>query len=163
MENLREEYCFICDNSFSNEDDIVEVKEKGLKPLIASSEKRQDGKSVFLVDWWRLKYIKNVESCTQMRKAFKHLWKKPRELISTVEDPSLSEDKSFDFKRKCLFCAEDITEEFLAKQLKKGQGKRIEVHKIRCATSKQGIIKAAQQHDDNWSEKVMIIWTAFIR
>lgn len=71
------------------------------------------------------------------------------------------EHQLFDFKEKCLFCAEDISAEFLINESKKKIGKRTEVFKIRDAHTKNGItlfledviLKTKRKSRDNYKKK----------
>lgn len=68
--------------------------------------------------------------------------------------PEIEPADNFDFKSKCFYCAEEITQEFIAKERRKPEDKRIKVIKVCNANFKEGVIKAAAAHDDDWSTEV---------
>lgn len=122
IENLDHERCFICESVVSS-GDVVEVKARGLKTFINASEKRKDGKSIHLA---RLEFVKVHEHCRETyayEKSIKADLKKRRE--PTIE-PEANEPEPaiapFDFVNKCLFCAENITADFLKAEKKNHKG-----------------------------------------
>lgn len=98
--------CFICDKSLLK-GDICEVKEKGLNILryFSVKRRRRDDKDTLL------KGVKCISVHQACRKVYEASCSK-RNIVG------------FDFKKKCIFCAEDAAEEFLKKESKKLVGKR---------------------------------------
>lgn len=79
-----------------------------------------------------------------------------------VDEQIPDDNEQFGFKNKCLFCSKEITPEFLERERRKSAGKRIVVQHIRSSNSKEGIIKAANRHDDHWSRQVIQCQLIFI-
>lgn len=156
MENFDKTVCFICGKDLQS-GAINDVKEKGISSLINSSEKRQDGKAALIVGLKNVRVHQNCRKLYTNEKSINAFLKRPRKIIPDPEDNPSLPPQSFNFKTKCLFCAEEITEDFLAKERKKPPGKRIGIYKIRSANGKDGIIKAAKKND--WSEQVMKTFT----
>lgn len=148
-------FCFICGKDVTSED-VRTVRERGIATLIKCSEKRCDGKGDDLVG---LSAVTVHEKCTKLytnEKSINASRKRPRASIRPVAQENPLVEQLFSFEEKCLFCAKEITPEFLTNENKKPAGKRNRVFKIRNATTKESIINAANQHDDHWSEEVII-------
>lgn len=150
--------CSICgDELLSSEVDTV--KEKGRQTLIASSEKRKDGKA----DIFRtVKQILIHQKCRKLYTNEKSInaYVKKTEKKTLVKPPtenysSFHPSEQFDFKTKCMFCAQEITKEFLINESKKPRGRRIEISNVRSNTNiNTGITKAAEKMNDDWSREV---------
>ncbi len=151
-----ENKCIICGTSLSHGDTDI-VREKGIKTLINSSEKRKDNK----VELFRVHDSVVVhQKCRKLytnEKAINAAQKRSFDAETTVDNSrSLNKCESFSFKEKCFFCGKIITEEFLKIEARKPRGKRNEVYKVRSSNTKVGIEKAANYHGDDWSSEVVI-------
>lgn len=132
-------FCIICGKDVKR-GDVRTVREKGIGTLMNSSEKRCDGKgaaiaglnSVTVHEKCRKLYTseKSINACRKRALQPDPVSKKQQDPLPQ-NDPS-DEHQAFDFKGKCLFCAEDITAGFLINERKKKVGKR-KVYKIRHA------------------------------
>lgn len=110
------------------------VKEKGIATLIKCSEKRCDGKGDDLVG---LSAATVHEKCTKLytsEKSINASRKRPRASIRSVAQENPLVEQLFCFEEKCLFCAKEITPEFLMNESKKPVGKRNQFFKIRNAS-----------------------------
>lgn len=145
--------CFICDKSLLK-GDICEVKEKGLNTLRSFSVKRRDGKDTLL---------KGVK-CISVHQACRKVYTKDRSAEALLKSSQKLAEAScskrnivgFDFKKKCIFCAEDAAEEFLKKESKKLVGKRDIVQRVETMTMKDTVVAYAEKRKDDWGKQVVL-------
>lgn len=140
-------FCFICDEDLTN-GYLGAVKKKEIRTLINCSERRWDGKGVDLAG---LPYVTVHEKCRKLytnEKSIKSALNRSQELNLNENDQQPTGDREFKFREKCIFCEENITEQFLLNESKKSHSKRNKVFKIRNPGTKNGITKAANQHND---------------
>lgn len=154
-------FCFICDKDVTSED-VRTVRERGIATLINCSEKRCDGKGAGLVG---LSAVTVHEKCRKLytnEKSINAFCKRPQ-ASRPVAHKNPSGEQLFCFEEKCLFCAKEITPEFLTNESKKTIGKRNRVFKIRNANTKESVINAANQRDDDWGLEVIIKYSLSLK
>ena len=106
--------CFICDESFSDEDSVI-VKERGIKTFIESSNRRRDGKHS------RLQGVSSVKVHVKCQKSYnkEHNIAAALSQHASCSAVRRSHVETFDFKNKCVLCAEDASDDFKKSELKK--------------------------------------------
>jgi len=110
-----EQKCFICETKLS-EGAICVVKERGLNTFREFSVKRNDNKISLLKG---LASVVVHDACRKRYTNEKYIASFKRKADTNISSHSLrSSGVSFDLKKNCFLCAEEITEEFLKKQKK---------------------------------------------
>lgn len=141
--------CVLCEETFV-EGECVVVKDRGIKTLIECSKKRGDGKNILFQGRDTVKlHVSCRKSYTREKCVAAAM--KARETQSREKRSSAP---IFVFKEKCLFCAEDASENFVCQQTKKPSGKREVVSLVSTMNFKNHILEVAQGRGDKWGEDV---------
>ncbi|CAH1155651.1 unnamed protein product [Phaedon cochleariae] len=145
--------CFICEKTL-NEGETLEVKARGLNSLKESSVRRKDNKvgqlrglnSVII-------HVKCHKTYTRERSIIAAIRANTGETSGTVRRSNLL---TFEWKTKCLFCAQDASEQFLAREQKNHVDKRDSVGLIQTLNMNEKLEKIAGERNDSFSEKVVL-------
>lgn len=140
--------CFICNESLSS-GDVVEVR-RGLQTLKNASVARSDGN----IEYLNTVTVVNVHS--NCRKNYTNnlsiaAFKRRQEEPSTSTSPRKKRINSFDFKKLCLFCGEEASEEL---ERKKETKYRHAIRKVSTLTFKDTVLKAAEARGDKYGRNV---------
>lgn len=145
--------CLICDGAVEN--DLCNVREKGIIGLCKASELRKDGKgevfrsktSGVVHKSCRRDYVRSDSIKKFLKEALLHQPSTSRDV------PSLrSGQPTFEFKTKCFFCTETYDEE---KESKKPYAKRKTVFNVRTTSFLDSIIAHGQKRNDEWGNDVI--------
>ena len=150
------EKCFICRNDIVS--DACHLSEKGIEGLIKASIARKDGNDEFF------KNKKSIVLHVSCRKQYTRPQTIARDLkmdlsqqqsTASCSTPSLrSAQTSFEFKRKCLLCAEIIDDAFYAKESKKPLHRRRHVYPVRTTKFDQSLVIRAKERNDEWGDAI---------
>lgn len=155
-----ENKCVICEQSLCGSD-VFTVTKKGLNTLVQSSKERNDGKVVFFEAQSHLKlHVKCRKEYTRQDSINKYLRLQESDTskvkgcdASPVKNKLRSKDL-LDVREKCLFCLHEISEATFKEERKKPKDKRHKISKVTTITSRDTIIKAAQERNDEWGNAV---------
>lgn len=145
--------CAICNKDVTS--DRCKVLEKGIQGLIRASKNRKDGKHILLSG---AKSVVVHATCRKRYTRSSSIIADLRQSTPSTSSASTSGLRSsqplFNFKLKCLFCAETINEKFYAKEKKKPKQRRREVHPVRSLQFSSTVVNAAKKRNDEWGNNV---------
>lgn len=150
--------CFICHLSLL-EGKVVIVKQKGILTLIEASEKRglRENKKFLLTrsevpvhDACRKRYTAEKNIAASVRRGGDPV---PPERPSPR--PSLRQEHVTNLHKICFLCGEEITEEFLKRQVKLPAARKNPVHKVEKPSMKETIIDIAARRGDEWGQQII--------
>lgn len=146
---------FICETSLSECNSVI-VKEKGVKTLLKSAEKRGNREHVRI-----LKKISSVTVHTACQKSYnndKLISAYCRKQVIKSSDASTSRRSSipsFNFKTHCFLCTDEITVDFLNTQRKLNVPDRDIIFQVEKLDVKETILKAAEKRGDEWGQQII--------
>lgn len=150
------EKCLLCENYVVT--DKCDVGEKGIEGLIKASIARKDGK----LELFRGQ--KNIVIHASCRKKYTRPQSITRDLKIAVlyQQPSISSSTpclrssqlEFDFKSKCLLCAETIDDQFYSKEKRKHFNKQRKVFPVRTTKFDDSLLARAKERKDEWPFKL---------
>ncbi|CAH0556725.1 unnamed protein product [Brassicogethes aeneus] len=151
------EYCFICAKLLT-ESEVVTV-ERGMKTLINASIERADEFSEYLKNQ---KSVRIHENCrknytrkSSIAAANKRQRKEQEASTSTASPPrtrSRLTDSAFCFKKLCLFCGQELNEEY---EKRKSSDFRRRISQVSTLQFKDSILEVARTRDDAIAKAVL--------
>jgi len=145
----------ICDKSLS--EGATVVVERGIQTLRDASAERNDRKIE------HLRSVGSIKIHTQCRKTYTRkssisAFKRERDAeaststnLSPPRSRKRSNESAFDFKRCCIFCGEEASEE---KEIKKHKKFRQKISHVSTLSFKDGVIAAANKRGDDLGKTV---------
>lgn len=153
------EVCVFCGDLLSREA-VTHVKKKGVETIMKCSARRNDGKDASFLGLESLKAhtncwkaYTNERNVSVAERGTSRGRPNPAPINVPAAVPQVP-GVAFSFEDHCLFCGEDISEEFKKNEKKKSVDKRIVISRITSEHTKESIVKAAQKYPMDWSTQV---------
>lgn len=155
------EYCFICAKLLT-ESEVVTV-ERGMKTLINASIERADEFSEYLKNQKSVTIHENCRKNYTRKSSIAAANKRQREeqedSTSTVSPPRTrlrSSESAFCFKKQCLFCRQELNEEY---EKRKSSDFRRRISQVSTLQFKDSILEVARTRtrDDTTAEAVLAL------
>lgn len=150
------QFCFICSKRLSESDSVT--VERGLKTLIDASIERGDGFSEYLKDQTSMTiHVQCRKNYTRKSTiaAVKRQHEEEQAGTSKISPPrtrARTTKPVFCFKQRCLFCGNELNEEF---ENKKALKYRRQICNVSTLSFKETILNIAQTRSDNVAKAII--------